>query len=562
MKKHTKSLLLTLAGVAAFSLSACGKKKNAPGEIEFWSSFGSAYTSALDGIVAIASQKTGVQITHLSKGSYDDILEKMIPAINVGKAPHLAIGYPDHFATYLADESLMPIDDYMTEEIKNDYYKEYMDENYFTSYGEKNLYALPFNKSTEVLGYNGTFVAWCAQNNPELGTLPVTWDEWATQGPKYLAYYDDLLDHGYVLYGRQHNDGSAYDLVAKAKESTVQDDNGDIHDSQGRVGLMDFGPLKTKKENTRLMSWDATDNAFITLCRQWGAEYTKLDLQKNNQGNMGINFQRGDVKFGNSTNMPKVIDFLRFFTKLSSQRLFGVPAELNGQYSSDAFQEGSVMFMICSSGGLSYNTKTWHNDFTVAPIPYKDVDHKFVISQGANICMTDRGNYDDCFKVMRELTAADTQAEWCLNTGYYPSTKSATNSEKYQTFLHEADPAVMQKYVDDWNAKPEHATSQMTLDDREKQVYANPNRSAFRDGSKINEEYYMANGSTWHKFVDDAFNGSSGVRKAVKNALKIVFTDFKNNGADINDDSFFRNIINTYVLGSADISSSKVNIER
>ena len=560
MKKHTKSLLFTLASVTACALSACGKKKNKPGEIEFWSSFGSAYTSAVDNIVAIAEQKTGVKVTHLSKGNYDQILEKMIPAINVGKQPNLAIGYPDHFATYLADDSLMPIDDYMTEEILNDYYPEYMKENYFTAYNEKNLYALPFNKSTEVLGYNGTFVAYCATKDESLGTIPKTWAEWEVQGPKYLAIYDDLIDNSFVLYGKQHNDGSAYDLVAKAKENNVKDDEGDIHDAAGRVGLIDFGAIHDKKENTRLISWDATDNAFITLCRQWGAEYTDLDLKKNNQGSMGVNFQKGDVLFGSSTNMPKVVDFLKFFTNLSRKRIFGVPAELNGQYSSDAFQDGSVMFMICSSGGLSYNTKTWHNDFTVAPIPYKDENHKFVISQGANICMTDKGNYDDCFKVMRELTTGDTQAEWCLSTGYYPSTKSATNSAKYQTFLHEAEPAVMQKYVNDWNAKPENASKQMTLDDREKQVYGNPNRSAFREGSMVNEKYYMGEGSTWHKFVDDAFNGSSGVRKAVKNALKIVFTNAKASGADITSSKFYEDIINQYVLGSADISN--VNIVR
>ena len=400
------------------------------------------------------------------------------------------------------------------------------------------------------MGYNGTFVDYCASIDPtHLSKIPETWDELAEIGPYYMTIYDSLIDGGKVLCGVQDVDGRTHDWELAEKTDLMENEDGDLvfktgHD--GVIGLIDFSAIKDKKENTRLFSWDATDNAFITLCRQWGAEYTKLDLDRDNQRELSVIEQKGDVMFGSSANKSKVISFLQFFKELSKKRIFGVPKELNGTYSSDAFQDGSVMFMVCSSGGLSYNTGTWHNNFRIAPIPYKTADKKFVISQGANIAMTDKGNYEDCAKVIKALTTGDIQVEWCLKTGYYPCSHSAADSEKYKNFLKEGTDEGINEYI--------AANPGTTFAQRKAEVYSNPARVAYREGSKVNQEHYMTRTGTndWMKFVDAAFYKSSGVRKAVKDILTRVFTETEPN---------YDQIIND-VLNSADISKQDVNIVR
>ena len=186
---------LALLTVAATTAAGCSlkKKKGDADTVQFWSSFGGAYTTVLNGVVEKITAEKGIKIEHASQGSYDEINRNMISAIAVGDYPNIAMGYPDHFATYLSSGILQNLDSYLTEADLADYYEDYMYENYFWDDGgenaQKKLYALPFNKSTELLGYNGTFVDYCATIDPELASIPATWEEWEVQGPKYYNIY-------------------------------------------------------------------------------------------------------------------------------------------------------------------------------------------------------------------------------------------------------------------------------------------------------------------------------------------------------------------------------------
>ena len=543
MRKTKSTIGLALLAVAAGALASCGEK--APGSVQFWSSFGATYKNVLNPICEKIGSDLGIKVIHESQGSYPDIKKNMMSAIAVGDYPNIAMGYPDHFAEYLGADILKPLDEYLSSDLLEDYYEDYMTENYFyDSSSEKHIFAVPFNKSTELLGYNGTFVEWCKTKDPSLGTLPVSWQEWAEKGPAYLAIYDDLLDNHYCLYGRQAIDGSVSDLVAKPREGQ-KDAAGDYHDSEGRVGLIDFTDVK--KNQTRLMSWDATDNAFITLIKQWGAEYTELP---EDQKTVHPFYRQGDLKFASSVNQPKVIECLRFFKKLNQQRIFGIPSELNSTFSSDAFASGNVMFMVCSSGGLSYNTKTWHSRFRVAPIPYYDdgvTQRKLVISQGANICMTDKGEFDNSIQVINKLTHGAYQTEWCLQTGYYPCSKSAAESEEYKAFLTEAEPANIQAVAD--------ATG-LTYDEVAASVYSSAARVAYREGSALNTNEYMTKVKGWTKFVDAAFIGSSSIRDVVANALKMVI----NAVGDVNADSTYKAVIDKLIKDESISDNTNIRI--
>ena len=534
MLKTKYKIGLGLLITAASALSACGKKDS--GKVVFWSSFGSSYTQALDQIVANVATATGTEIDHKPQGSYDEIYRNMQSAIAAGDYPNLAIGYPDHFASYLGSGVLTPLNDYFSETELNDYYDFYLKENKFFDNGktkaQEKIYGIPFNKSTELLGYNGVFVDYCAAVQSEFGysgleNIPATWEEWEVQGPKYDTIYKSLMGKG--LYGVQDVFGTASNFkVEDPVNGTLPgtaDDDGDIS-LDGRKMLLDL--TNVTEGNSILMGWDATDNAFITLTRQWNAEYTYVDPAEN----VKIAKRRvGSVLFNSSTNQPKVIDMLKFFNRLNKAHIFGTPqTPLNATYCSAGYELNRVMFMICSSGGLSHNTADWHLRFRVAPVPYKASGKKAVISQGANICLTDKGSLENSVKVIKAFTTGKFQTDWCLKTGYYPCSKSATNSAEYQAFVHEAQKKVGNEWVDMTAAEAEAA-----------RAFDSPVRVAYREGSKLNDEEYMNASKGWDKFVDPAFEGSAILRAAVK---KIFDSILSISESSIDDDATYRTKLN------------------
>ena len=212
--KLRNSMGIALLAASTMAITGCfGKKDSA--SIQLWSSFGAAYTGALDGIVNQVAEATGIKIDHESKGGYPEIRREMISAIAAGDYPNIATGYPDHFVSYLAADVLTPLDDMFSQEEIADFYDEYLEENRFYDNGgasaQQRLYGVPFNKSTELLGYNGVFVDYCAslEGKSHLAVLPQTWQEWAVKGIEYKDILMDLVNNKRVVYGVQAADGKA-----------------------------------------------------------------------------------------------------------------------------------------------------------------------------------------------------------------------------------------------------------------------------------------------------------------------------------------------------------------
>jgi ABC-type glycerol-3-phosphate transport system substrate-binding protein len=218
----------------------------------------------------------------------------------------------------------------------------------------------------------------------------------------------------------------------------------------------------------------------------------------------------------------------KFFRALNKAKVFATPGYLGDSYASGPFENYKVMFMICSSGGLSHNTTKANYNFSVKPVPYyvdesvsPAVSRKFVISQGANICMTNSGDAKKAAKVLKALTTGDIQAEWCLQTGYFPGSTSAEKSSAYQKFLNSTD------------------TSNKLM-------------KVYREAAKINSGTYTKSTEKWNNFVDPAFVGSAILREKLQGILKYAF-DLK--GDVMPSDQEFKNI----VLALEDISDLKLN---
>jgi len=527
MKKLFRSASVGLLGlVAATSVTGCKwlQKLNNTSDLSFWSSFGAAYTSTLDGIVDEYEAKAGVSIEHISKGSYDGVKEAMISTLAGGDYPNMCTGYPDHFAEYIGNEAVVELDKYLDSTALNDYYPEYMEECYNLQHdaqGNRNLMALPFNKSTELMGYNGVFVDYCASLSNyasyDLGVVPKTWQEWTSKGPIYREIQVSLC--GKYLVADQATDGKASNFRVITNESEYKT----YKEASGKCGL-DFSTLTAN--DCRVISWDSTDNMFITLVRQWGGTYTELpesEWQKTDPRK-----RHGYVRFWDNDNKATTIACLKYFNKMNIAKVFGVPGMFGASYSSKAFEANKVMFMLCSSGGLSYNTTNWNQRFRVAPLPYNadKTNCKYVISQGADLAVMMQGDADTKQKAVNaalELTRGDLQAKWCVATGYYPASKSAANSSIYQSFLNDKS-------------------------------YDNATKVAYREGSNINQSYYMNSAEGWKKFVDDAFIGSAEIRTKIKNIFGTIFE--KVGSGDVENDSKYISEVDTiYATISKDVKA-------
>jgi len=496
MHKITKVSAIALFGTVAMAVStACSGAK---ASFTMWTGFGSSYSMFLQKLTDYELNQNKIKIDLSSKGSYDNLQKAINESIPTLDYPTIANGYPDHFASYIRTQIQIPLNDYIDKynaehgtDLLSDYFPDYMKENKTLAYksdGTPYIMGLPFNKSTELLGYNGYFVDYAKQEGV-ITEMPKTWQEWAAKGPALREL--QLKMCGKYLHGKTSVDKTASEMVLN-DVATGDDILLDMH--------------SVEPTNSRLMSWDASDNMFITIVRQWGSTYTTYTAEDAKQKD-----PHGYIEFNTAENHDKTVAALTFFNGLFGDKqqktesytpdyksqIFGLPANFGGLYSSDAFKSNQVMFTVCSSGGLSYNTGGTQR-FRVAPIPYYDDGtnvRKYVISQGTNLALFDQGNettLQNAFNCLVDFTTGELQAAWVVDTGYFPASKSATQCESYKKMINSTD-------------------------------YDNATVVAYRESNQVNDSEYMTTSKGWEKFVDPGFVGSSTIRSTCKDILSSVF---------------------------------------
>ena len=437
-------------------------------QIDWWTGFGSDITDVLESqLIPDFEAETGIKIVHTTKGGYDNLQK----AVNLGAGqrayPNICVGYPDHFASYIASNMQLRLDPYFQDDPEggayiDDLYPSYMEENRqleFKEDGTGYVLGVPFNKSTEVLVYNETFF-----DSPIVKgwgvNRPSTWDEIKTYGKivieKVTPYFGKILG----------TDGNAY-----AKESEIP---------AGVSTLLNL--TGATKDTFYFLGYDSTSNLFITALRQWGGKYTEMDRET------GL----GYAVYNNETTK----EMLSFMRELSDEHILAIPASFGGTslYCSEYYVNYQCLMNVGSSAGLGhYTAGAFKATSGVTGVPYKDADHKYVISQGTNLAMLNKGTDTEVlasWKALKYLTTGETNGLFCALTGYYPATKSAFNSTTYQEFL---------------NAAP-----------------TDENDANKKKAAKANAEVYDADDSGWTKFVDIGFNGSSLVRTEVGNLISNV----------------------------------------
>jgi len=482
MKKNNRlkfiAPLVLAAGCLTAGLSSCGQtdlayninwsEDTSGTTINFWTPFGSDIEAVLENLVGKFEEDTGITVKMESKGGYDNLEKAIVLSASTNTMPNLTFAYPDHEAAYVENNSIVRLNYYFENDGDDtfnisDFYKDYMAENQaieFQDDGTPYTLGVPFNKSTEVLVYNESFFNWATTRDASI-TVPSTWDELLTVGPKIntllAPYFGKYIGSNSIAYNKESD--------MPAGVSTIFDFS--------TVAESDFRPL----------SYDSQSNFFITACRQWGGKYTEVE-----KGNGYLAFDSTEVKSA-----------LSYFQDGYNRKALGIPANWDeAKYSSTPFKYLETVMAIGSSAGVSNDAPTG-NKFTinVAPLPYHEADKKFVISQGTNLVMLDQGTNAQriaAWKLIKYLSK-EANGEFSALTGYFPSCEYASQSEAYSTFLS--------------------------------QVPASTADKIRRNTALVNRDIYMASGSTWTKFVDPPFSGSSTVRNAVDSAMAQLFIDGK-----------------------------------
>lgn len=400
--------LLMLAGV--FSLSACSGPKAAPNfdvpeggydgsevTITFYHTMGSNLSDVLNLYIEEFNKLyPNIHVQHEQVGSYDDVREQISTEITVSAQPNIAYCYPDHVALYNLAGVVATLDNLIESDITvtradgsteilglTDEQKADFIEAYYNEgkqFGDGLMYTMPFSKSTEVLYYNKTFF------DEHKLQLPTTWDELEALCAQIKAIDPESIPLGY--------------------------------DSEG--------------------------NWFITMCEQYGSDYTSAT---------------GDhYLFDNETNRSFVKKFREWYQKgyLTTQTLYG-------SYTSGLFtaESGTRSYMsIGSSAGATHQRPAATADGTypfevgIATIPQVNASTKKVISQGPSVCIFKKDNPQEVVAswlfVKFLTTSVSFQAEFSMASGYVPVLKSVSENPEYAKFIANADGG---KYISALSAK-------------------------------------------------------------------------------------------------------------
>ena len=505
IRKLSSLLLLPLAVGALASLSAC-QQKFVLGDantdsldvnvdtrgvtITMWTGFGAKVNTTMDELLETFTKKTGIKVEYEAKGGYPNLLKAINLASTSGKFPNIANGYPDHFASYIKSNILLRLDgllanDHLRGEAEGaytqngirfakdgiqlmnyqDFYKDYTIENETLEYKEDGtgyVLGVPFNKSTEVMVYNNTFFDWVSKQDSLKNKIfvPQTWAEVKSVGTEIINFMKSGFKVGATDGKILAEDGNWYATSAEVASKELN---------------IIFDLTAVTEDDFRPFTYDATANLFITLVRQYGAQYTEVDKEATG---------RGYVTFYDDDNKAAVLQAGEMLKDLFDTKVMGIPSVWNSLYCSDAFKAYKSVMNVGSTAGLSNIVKSGI-ETKCAPVPVKDLEHRYVISQGTSLGLFNKGTDAERVASWKLMVFLSQQANglFTAETGYYPSCKQAFESDEYQGYLD----------------SDFHSDAELLQ----------------LDSARVNNEIYNGQDSKWTKFVDPGFRGSADIREEV-----------------------------------------------
>lgn len=172
------------------------------------------------------------------------------------------------------------------------------------------------------------------------------------------------------------------------------------------------------------LGYDSDSNFFITMCQQYGLDYTTNDLTTHDShfifNNQGVKDMLAELK--------GYYDEGLFKTKGTSA---------NSTYTSTKFTAQEIFMSIGSTGGTTYNA-TKNFDVGVAVPPSVDLNEPAVVSQGPSICFFNRATSAQttaAWLFYRFISSATNSAIYSISTGYQPVRYSSYETKYYKDFV-------------------------------------------------------------------------------------------------------------------------------
>ncbi|QWB99422.1 extracellular solute-binding protein [Mycoplasmatota bacterium] len=393
-------------------------------EIELWHSNGATVESALIGYAEdFETLYPNVTVNIVANGAnYDELRQNVINSNLNGQLPNIVQNYPEHVMEYLNNGLIIPLTPFIYDNVHGynpnfdeesllDIQENFRRENsQYTSDGE--YYSVPFNKSTEVMIYNKNMMD-ALISEGIIDEVPNTW-----QGIFEIS--DDLRRVA-------TQEGGIIDQIV---DTLNQSASSSVHkNAEERQNI---------KDNFVPITYDSSANAFITLTRQWGGQYTTINNERN-----------GILLFDNPQTKETLSYFYDHRDEDDNPDAFTVPNRWGTEYGSDAFKTGQTAISIISTGGARYNTPTVVNneysfDFGVVPMPYNaDMpQNRTAIQQGNNMSITTAGTDQEklaSWLFLKFLTSKNVQLDFALETGYSPVRRSVYSDPAYIQFTNGLD---------------------------------------------------------------------------------------------------------------------------
>ena len=143
-------------------------------------------------------------------------------------------------------------------------------------------------------------------------------------------------------------------------------------------------------------------------------------------------------------------DVVDVFTTWQAGFQSGACTNIGSEEALGAFAAGKIGMLIATIGKLSYMQESCDFEFFTAPYP--TTGDNYSLQVGGNMLVCFSNNPDEiraCWAFMKFLYEDDNIADWVINTGYLPVTRTAAeNSDKLGAFLAENE--MMQAALDTW----------------------------------------------------------------------------------------------------------------
>lgn len=413
MKKKISKLLLGL--VSCLALASCGEtttettssggSTNKKINVYFWTTTGAQLEEQIESYSLKFEQYikeyegVDVDIIIQNQGGYDEIKSQITTGLGSNNIPTIAVAYPDHVASYLADKpgSVVNLAEYINSDTlgftkdpiaelndthdETDFIQKYYEEG--TIYQEEGVYSLPFLKSSEVMIVNSDLV------------------EGRTFGSE--------VNNGREITSSYLSQMTWDDLMALCKYVVEH---------------------KSEFPNVKWPLYiDSDSNFFITQCMQRNLPYL---------GNGDTAEEK--LLFNNAETKGMVQDFYDLFNK----GYFMTKGNNNSEYGSNYFTKEETLITIGSSGGAGYNDLANSvSGVGVYKVPAAN-ENPIYVSQGLTLTMFHNpSNSDDQLRIeygwrfLKYILSSDVNTVLSYaSQGYVPVRTSSVTSPSYQAYIN------------------------------------------------------------------------------------------------------------------------------